>query len=29
MMIIAFCLLSLSGCGYKGDPYYEAPKAAH
>ncbi|WP_416768554.1 MULTISPECIES: LPS translocon maturation chaperone LptM [Sulfurimonas] len=26
MMIIAVCLLSLSGCGYKGNPYYEAPQ---
>ncbi|MHC3995241.1 LPS translocon maturation chaperone LptM [Thiomicrolovo sp. ZZH C-3] len=25
-MIIAVCLLSLTGCGYKGDPYYEAPQ---
>ncbi|MBD3800809.1 MAG: lipoprotein [Campylobacterales bacterium] len=26
MMIIAVCLLSLTGCGYKGDPYYDAPQ---
>jgi len=26
MTIIAVCLLSLTGCGYKGDPYYEAPQ---